>query len=445
MREEREYDETELWDSGKFFTLEDLLSEPEIKEAEPDKKTLSEKDRAALLREIHGELLTENERDELVRDCISRLSSKSVGSLTKKESEKQSIDADEVHRLYFDEHWNMSKIAKLYGYSTVSPISLIFRKNGWKPRQTIIREIDSDPEEVHRLYFEEGLTLRDVGEKLGYKSQSPIRRIFKEKGWKITERWRDLDSNEVRELYFEQELSLEQVAKAMGFSNPYPIVCIFQEQGWKTRFPRGRNVEIDPSEVYKLYYEEKMSREQIGAHFGYKSAGPISAIFREQGWKRRKSETVDMDIDTDRVRELYFEQELSLREVGRRIGKTSYALKKLFHKMEWTPRNKICNSIEEREERKRIAQERHREKVNELREEIFGDECEICGAEGKTIHRKDGKRHSQYFTQSLKGLRSINPDQWASVCKSCHLDVHALMRVKTFEWNSIKKFLREAS
>lgn len=62
-----------------------------------------------------------------------------------------------------------------------------------------------------------------------------------------------------------------------------------------------------------------------------------------------------------------------------------------------------------------------------------------------TICGKDGMRHSPYLILSLKGLRSIDPSEWAPVCKSCHLDVYSLMRVKTFEWTSIKKFLREAS
>lgn len=83
--------------------------------------------------------------------------------------------------------------------------------------------------------------------------------------------------------------------------------------------------------------------------------------------------------------------------------------------------------------------------MNDLREELFGTECEICGEEREIIHRKDGMKHSPYLIQSLKGLRSVDPDEWAPVCKACHLDVHALMRVKTFEWYSIKKFLREAS
>lgn len=59
----------------------------------------------------------------------------------------------------------------------------------------------------------------------------------------------------------------------------------------------------------------------------------------------------------NQVRELYFEQELTLREVGRRLGKNTYALKKLFEKMEWDLRGSKCDSIEEREVKKKKHKE----------------------------------------------------------------------------------------
>jgi len=442
MKENREYDEDELWDSGKFFTLDELL---EDSEGETDENIMTEEERKDFLTEVLDELLKEDECDELVQDCISKFSSKSIESIAKKESGKQVIDPEEVYRLYFDEQWTMEDIAKKYECKTTGPILRTFKEQGWKSRPTTTLEIETDPMEVHRLYFEEGLTLKEVGERLGYKSQSPIRRIFKEQGWETKKRWKELDYDRVYELYFEERLSIPNVAKEMGLSSHYPIVAIFEEQGWKTRTPHGRRVEIDPQEVYKMYFEDKMNMKEIGEHFGYKSSGTITAIFREQGWDNRRMETVDMDIDAKYVRELYFEQELPLREVGRRVGKTTYALKKLFEKMEWDLRQQTCDSIEERDERKREAQKRHQKKVEELRVELFGTECEICGEEREIIHRKDGMRHSPYLILSLKGLRSIDPSEWAPVCKSCHLDVHSLMRVKTFEWTSIKKFLREAS
>ncbi|TFF86655.1 hypothetical protein EU519_01110 [Candidatus Thorarchaeota archaeon] len=194
-----------------------------------------------------------------------------------------------------------------------------------------------------------------------------------------------------------------------------------------------------------MYYEDKMTMTDIARHFGYKGSSTITALFRENGWEKRRGDTVDRDIDIEQVRKLYFEQRLPLQEVGRRSGKTTYALKKLFRRMEWSLRNTEAQSVEEREERKRQAQKRHHEKVRRLRDEIFGTECEICGVERDVVHRKDGKSHSPYLINSLRGLRSVEPNEWAPLCKACHLDVHALMRVKTFEWENIKRFLRNAS
>jgi len=444
MREGREIDATELWDSGKFFTLEELMSEPEVKEVDPDEKTLSEEDRTTLLREIHEELLTEDERDELVRNCISKLSTKSVGSLTKKESEKKTIDVDEVHRLYFDENRTMKDIAEQNGYKTCGRILRMFREQGWKSRPAKTLEIQEDPDEVHRLYFKEGLTLKQVGERLGYKSQTPIRRIFKEQGWETQNKWKNLDNNKVYELYFERKMSLEKVAKEMGLSCLYPIVCIFQEQGWRARSSSTKRYEIDSEEVYNLYFQKGLTQLEIAEHYGYKTSGAIMRVFRENGWKAIRSDVVD-NVNFEEIRKLYFDEHLSLAEVGRSLDETAYTIKKVFRKMGWTPRRQALDTVEERKENLKESEKRYQSKIREVRVELFGTECEICGEEREIIHRKDGKRHSQYLTASLRGLRSIDSKDWAPVCKPCHLDVHALMRVKTFEWKSIRKFLREAS
>ena len=125
-----------------------------------------------------------------------------------------------------------------------------------------------DPEEVHRLYFEERLTLKEVAKRLGYKSKTPIRRIFREQGWETRKRWKELDYERIFELYFERKMSLENVAKEMGLSNHYPIVCIFDEQGWKRRTPHGRRFEMSPEDVFEMYFERRMTMKEIGESYG---------------------------------------------------------------------------------------------------------------------------------------------------------------------------------
>ncbi|MFW9888612.1 MAG: hypothetical protein ACFFER_10540, partial [Candidatus Thorarchaeota archaeon] len=249
-----------------------------------------------------------------------------------KRSKWNELDFEEIFRLYFDEKQSMKDIASRYGYKTTGPIARVFRNQGWKSRPAATLEMEARPEEVHRLYFDEGLSLKEVAVKLGYRSHIPIRRIFKEQGWEARKQWRELDYDRIYELYFKRRMSLEKVAKEMELSSHYPIVCIFDEQGWKRRSPHGRRFKMNPDDVFEMYFVRKMTMKEIGEPYGYKSSAPIAALFREQGWNSRRTETVDMDINPDQVQTLYFEQGLPLEEVGRRIGKTRYALLKLFEK-----------------------------------------------------------------------------------------------------------------
>ncbi len=55
--------------------------------------------------------------------------------------------------------------------------------------------------------------------------------------------------------------------------------------------------------------------------------------------------------------------------------------------------------------------------VKDIRNELFGNSCELCGVTGidkmLKIHRKDGKSHSNRLLWSKKYLQRLNPDDWA--------------------------------
>ena len=38
---------------------------------------------------------------------------------------------------------------------------------------------------------------------------------------------------------------------------------------------------------------------------------------------------------------------------------------------------------------------------------------------------------------------SLNPDEWAALCKDCHLVVHTLMRINIRNWKTIVSILKE--
>jgi len=72
MREHREYDEDELWDSEKLLTLDELLDDSKDEQGDADRPTLSEKERDELLEEIHAELLTDDERNDFLKEASIR-------------------------------------------------------------------------------------------------------------------------------------------------------------------------------------------------------------------------------------------------------------------------------------------------------------------------------------------------------------------------------------
>jgi hypothetical protein len=124
------------------------------------------------------------------------------------------------------------------------------------------------------------------------------------------------------------------------------------------------------------------------------------------------------------------------------LGLARYTLVKAFKKKGWKKRKIKYDTNDERQLAKKKAWIRHREKVIALRGHLFGEKCIICGDSKEIIHRRDGKKHGNRALWSLKALRAIDPGDWIALCKACHLNVHALMRVKIFEWKDILSVLK---
>jgi len=186
-----------------------------------DERSLTPEECAELIQEYNNSLPTDDEVESVIEEldseipmnsieeCIDNIVSQSIDSIIEREIQNPAIDVEEVFRLYYEDNLTMEEIAKLFGYKSSTPISRIFQEEGWKPRYMI----KIDPEEVHRLYFDEGLTLTEVAKKLGFKSQTPIRRVFKEQNWETRNRWKQLDASKIYDLYFKKRLSLNETAQ----------------------------------------------------------------------------------------------------------------------------------------------------------------------------------------------------------------------------------------
>ncbi|MHA1575995.1 MAG: hypothetical protein ACTSU3_01410, partial [Candidatus Thorarchaeota archaeon] len=66
-------------------------------------------------------------------------------------------------------------------------------------------------EEIHRLYFEEGLTQEDVANQIGL-SRSSVQKVFKENDWEGRRSRRTTDVDELKRLYYEEGHTQEEVA-----------------------------------------------------------------------------------------------------------------------------------------------------------------------------------------------------------------------------------------
>ncbi len=152
--------------------------------------------------------------------------------------------------------------------------------------------------------------------------------------------------------------------------------------------------------------KDMCSQKEVAERFGLKGASPVQRVFKEQGWKTR-GRWGD----------------------GATYGRRQFATEK------------------ERESAIKERGEHRQQELKELRENLFGTECRVCGVskDEKTlaIHRKDfqGHEHNKFWKKCT--LESLNPDNYAALCIQCHRGVHWMHKEHSTSWADIEKHLQE--
>lgn len=85
-----------------------------------------------------------------------------------KETAKDRMDAERVERLYWDEGYSLADVGEVYDTGGVTVLN--FMKDEGIPRRTPDQEKGDawkDADRLRRLYWDEGLTLEEIGDKLG--------------------------------------------------------------------------------------------------------------------------------------------------------------------------------------------------------------------------------------------------------------------------------------
>ncbi len=174
---------------------------------------------------------------------------------------------------------------------------------------------------------------------------------------------------------------------------------------------------VNREEAYRLFAEEEMTLRQIAEKLGC-STKTIGRIFKEEGWKATR------ELNRDEICRLYFEENLSLVDIAENFGfKSGYPIKKILLEMGWALRESDGLSVEE------------------IREQLFGSECKMCGDKREVIHKKDGTPHGRYTLWTKESLTSLKPEEWVALCRPCHRAVHALMTKAGFEWEEVRDVL----
>jgi DNA-binding transcriptional regulator LsrR (DeoR family) len=371
------------------------------------------------------------------------------------------VDANEIYRLYFIENLTQKEVAERLNVRE-DTIRYHFRKQNWETRPSRI-----DADEIYRLYFNENLTQSEIAKRFNVRV-GIIRQHFREQNWKTRNykkdlaNYADVSSDEVHRLYFDKKLNQSEVAKILRIPT-YIVSKIFEENNWKYRSNRvhttdeaskqarienrkntqmkvvemreklfGKKCQIcteerkiaihrkdgaehNPDDLWRINILRKVNPEEYAAvcipcHRG------VHWMMSEYGqnWNQIKSQAV-MKIQS----EPKVKRPLDLPDETVPSSKAHLEIKRGFEGSE-----------------------------EELRRAIFGEECHFCGLhydKGKRVilHRKDGRPHNNRLITQERYFRTLDPEEWVSLCQKHHRYVHWAMNDLGLEWDNLKEFKKK--
>ena len=324
-----------------------------------------------------------------------------------------------IHGLYFEEGLTQREVAESFGISR-SKVQNVFKVMGWTARRQK-RSITN--EEVLVLYEKEGLTQAEIAKRFNV-SKSYIYKILKEEIPEDLRKQRriDIDLEDLYHFYCDIGLSQSDIAKALGVGQT-TLSRKIRELGWERK---GRKSHVDTFELHRLYFEEGYSQKEAAVSLGVPLIC-VRARFTEMGWKAGPRGTI---IDVEEAYRLLNEDKKDRNEVAVILGVSQSRLEKALEKMEqqdvhWLNKEHGSNS--------------YRREAKEIREAIFGRECMICSASQDermlVVHRKDGSPHEPEVVWNPESLRNLHPEEWVLLCPRCHRVVHWSMAHLSMEWS----------
>lgn len=178
-------------------------------------------------------------------------------------------------------------------------------------------------ETLRELYWDKGMTLREIGLHYGL-SESTIHKRMEELG--VPRRaagpqGKDFPpAEELRELYWDKGMTLREIGLHYGLSEN-AVYKRMETLGIPRRSTGPRSKELpSKEELQKLYWEEERTLREIGDRYEV-SADVIRRRMKFLGINRRAGGgRVREPSSAEELRRLYWDERLTMREIGERFG-----------------------------------------------------------------------------------------------------------------------------
>lgn len=403
------------------------------------KTPISVKDLFKGVRQLHREKAVTSQK-------TNSESEEPLGS--KKKKTEETLE-EKIHRLYFNEGLTQEDVATKISISR-SSVQKVFKENEWEGRRS---RRTTDVDELKRLYYEEGLTQEEVAKKLGIASRT-VAKIFSDYELQPVYPLK-VNIEELRKLYYEKKLSHEDIAKQLDVSKR-TIGRMIKNQGLEVRDNRKYQTEEQKQEARSKSAEKtrEKARELREELWGenclickVSNKEKSYSLHKRDGtehnpddlWKLKYLKTVNPNeysplcVSCHRGTHYLMEnQNMQMDEIESRIPEIP------VQKTQELPPIELPNELTSSKQYDEIKPN-FKGTTQEMVRALFGESCVSCGLhyEEKQVvtHRKDGRPHHPKLTSEEKYFRTLDPDEWATLCRKCHRYVHWSMDKLEMKWD----------
>ncbi|HVM13224.1 MAG TPA: hypothetical protein VM287_02730 [Egibacteraceae bacterium] len=204
------------------------------------------------------------------------------------------------------------------------------------PGRPLTREVLLD------LYVGENLTLKEVADRTGWRSEGPVRTALRREGipmrrMTVPRRRVELTRDLLQDLYVNQGLSMPTIVRVLGEFSVTTIREALQREGIPIRGPRYTSATPMPALTEALlrtmYVDQRLRVHEIAERLGYARAA-VSRALREHGLvverRRGRPRAKRRECDRETLEELYLRRDMSAAAVGEELGVSAgFVLKRL--------------------------------------------------------------------------------------------------------------------